>query len=422
MLQEFIHKSEYLKTHKYQDLIQKLILVAGDSIVKSSPEIRSGIRKALELDLAYIFFRHQAWVHAPVLTELSIDYINSEFAIPRNDATVIVESCVELLHNYIPIEKGWTAIEYDEEFLFQLFISSASSDGESELKADIGFGDNVLKLLYSAASLDNNSQVNIFAPELTQSLYQMMSDISQEMADTPWIIDLYKLKKIVESRDLHSKHRLTKQDLENSFQIINKIAWLGASFQELQSSFKEIKLKRILDQLIGAEVVYIQGTGRRIKYHLSHIGIDLISQKAADSFSTIKIEDILKAPGPVQIKLLQRPMAELEADIGELSKNASRLDPKALAQLLSRVSKENSGTIDLVLRQLPIAKLNSWAKCELCKALAALPGSVAAESLLESFLRNDASAKVREKARSSLQDWRRTSHIRTGRKEVATYE
>ena len=89
------------------------------------------LARSLTFDLTYLLMRHRAWHNAPILSELSIDFLCSEFQIPRQLGTQLVENSLDLLHSYTPVELDWTAEKYEEEFLEHLFICStlATDDG-----------------------------------------------------------------------------------------------------------------------------------------------------------------------------------------------------------------------------------------------------------------------------------------------------
>ncbi|SMF14155.1 HEAT repeat domain-containing protein [Pseudobacteriovorax antillogorgiicola] len=420
MLQEFVFKAEFLRTHKYQDLIEKIShRVRFKLTQEKAPKFPQGLIKTIQLDLSYIFFRHQAWIHAPVLAELSIDYLHSEFHLSRQVATDVVESALDLLHSYIPTEPGWSARDYDYEFLFQMFISSASSDNQSQLVTEIGFGTNVIELLFAAAKL-NDSRLEdtvVFAPELTETLHRIMDEISKEIAETPWVIDLYKLKSLIEAVELHGKHLLTRAYLELCFEVMIAIGWSGTTFDELTKDHNQAQIKKVLDQLISAEVVYVQGARKRITYHLGILGLDLIAERAACQMQDFQWSDLFNLPGPVQVKLLDRSNIDIAHGAPILARQLDHLDPKAVYSLFSRLSHENPGSIADVLSVLPHRRLSSWVKSELCRALSMFGSSKAIEDYLESLIKGDPSIKVRERARSSLKDWRRTHRTHDNQRE-----
>lgn len=417
MLKEYLPRIEFLRTHRYQDLLSKLEIVAHKSLSTHMHKLGNGTKKAIILDLCYIYFRHESLIHAPTLAEFTIDYINSEFGVPRGPACELVEACIEFLMEYIPADRSWSAEDYDREFLFQLFISSANSKSELELRNETGFGSNVLKLLHSAVSLDDSGASQIFAPELTQSLFQMMQEISKEMAETPWILDMYRLKSLLEAHTSHKPSKVNKHELEQYFEVLVQIAWDEYDLKSLQKLVRTSDLKKTIEILKLSDLIYLQIKGRQKIFKLSHKGIDIISEKMLSQIGDHHMDALVGAPDAFQAKVLECEATNIQDVLDTAGTYFHSLGPKGISALLDRIAKENPKSIDLVLQNSKLRLMNSWAKSALCHGLRQFKDSSEAFQALIYFQNEDSSPKVREEARQSVLVWRKKNTTFRGIKD-----
>ncbi len=406
-------KAAFIEQQKVAPMVRQLQTILQKRLMEDC-DIRTfspALIRALIFDLTYLMLRHRAWHLAPLFSELTIDFINSEYALPHQMCVVIVEGMHDLLHHYMAPEIDWTADRYDEEFLEHLLVSTLMAAHEGELLIDLGFGRNLIELLQDAmqlASGSNNPDAFQFAPEVTGRLHKIMERMLSEAEANPASLDRYKLKNFLQRDPLTRKHTLQVALLERLMMILNTCGYLGSSLAAIETKLGSAVLSTELSLLQRTGLLF-EETQRRplpLLYRLSREAYTLTSQTFAEGTlaagkATIELAAL---PAPYQAALLQlawhRDPEHLSALIAA---DAAALKPEALKIVIEAWRKNQLEESLLELFQnLLHNRAHAWIRAEICQALPFRSFQKDTQILLESLAEYDPSPMVRSAARSAL--------------------
>ncbi|MFW7377419.1 MAG: hypothetical protein ACOH5I_01265 [Oligoflexus sp.] len=393
---EIMEKSKLIQSHDNNQLVLQLAehITKKLALLKDKTQIGQGLIKYLAFDLSYILFRHQAWHHAPLFSELTIDHLNSEFRLPRSIATDLVESSLDIFIPYLPEEKDWQPETYDREFLFDLFVASATAKNESKLRSDIGFGNSVIQLFLSAAHLSEDTATGIysFAPEIMQTILDIMQDIASEAQSIPWIMDIYRLRLITSQQRLAHKKRITRQQIHLLFQVLCWIGWQGIRHSQLdklcqnhsnqaedspqpadQRPTSNIHVEQTLHLLNLNQLIYRHQIRGEDYYHLSALGLDLTADCLAQQLLTKNTYDLKNLPGlpaPIQAKIIKHSFTPDGNNMENLLKVAHRLAPEAIEVIVTKFAgTAYTQQVLELLQKLLHNNQNAWARVKILNAL-----------------------------------------------------
>lgn len=365
--------------------------------------------RSLTFDLTYLLMRHRAWHNAPILSELSIDFLCSEFLVPRHLGTQLVENSLDLLHSYTPTELDWTAEKYEEEFLEHLFVCSTLATDDDALADDIGFGRNLIELLRTAVRLDQDADAAglfQFAPELAGKLHGIMSRIFLEQEDCPWALDLYRLKNILQREPYTRKKTLTPIYLNRVFNILLSCNWQGQDEPTLAPSGIGEHLSNDLSTLSRCGLVYEESRRRPLPplIRLSARGLEL-TRAAFSLAACAALRPNLKGlPAIYQAAILERLLSDPSEDCLTWIKNQTfLLAPEALRLLIEILKQQQKGeTLLEVFENLLHNHAHAWIRAEICEALPLADRWDVSQNLLRPLAADDPSPMVRQAARTAL--------------------
>lgn len=418
VLTSFARKSQALNQESLQPIVKKLqssiysmLLQEADPRSVSPALVRSAC-----FDLSYLLIRHRQWHQAPVLLELAIDYLNSEYLIPGTLSAQIVEAALDVLHSYTPLELDWTTEDYNQEFLEHLIICSLVSIDEESLEIDLGFGKNVLSLLKNALTLEAESLPDVFqfAPDITQQLNTIMQRVFGELDESPANMDLYRLKNALQRDAATTKHKLKREYLAYLGSILTACWPEGKRAKELEAMGTSEFFAADLRLLLRNGLIYEEPATRRHResiYRLSNKGYELTCMQFAFS----RWQDLGQAlhlaelPSPYQATLLQILAKESAPRLQSLlEKEGQFLSPVALRFVIEHMKRhEGEKSLLEIFANLLHNQAHAWIRVEICQALPFANGESLADPLLDQLLNEDPSPMVRSAARAALQRQRR---------------
>jgi hypothetical protein len=428
LLKDFTEKLDYLKHFSHLELTQGLMQEI-DRLIAHHSELsflRAGLRKALYLDLCYLYLRHQAWHKAPLFSELTIDFLNSEYQFPYAVACETVESCLVHLSPYQQDDsETWEAQALDREFLFELFIASAKAVDEASLRRDIGFGDNVIQVFRSAMQLAAPAQADVFAfaPEITHSIHEIMHELAQEAQQCPWIMDLYQLRVVLGQGQLRHAKRVSRSELNHLFDILLTIGGgqksLSGLAQELNMQAEDgnplPSLDRGLQVLLQHHLVFQQLDRRKPLYQLSATGLEIIADAYAYRYNTepeLDLKQLGPLPEILQTQIIKRHFKPSQTAVSHFGQSAHHLGPQAVHAIATQLAQsEYANQILEVLRKLLHNSDNYRTRASICRCLANEFQHPNCDPLLADVARNDRSPTVRKIARAAQQ----SHHSQPGR-------
>lgn len=406
-------KSTFIEQQKAGPLIRQLQGILQKRLMEDC-DIRTcspALIRALIFDLSYLMLRHRPWHLAPLLADLTIDFLNSEYALPHETCVVIVESLFDLLHHYVAPETEWSAERYDEEFLEHLLVSALRASDEAELCLDLGFGRNVLELLQAALSMGASQPEEDafqFAPEVIGRLHKIMEQLYERAEADPLALEIYKLKNILQRDPLTRKNSLSPELLGRLMTLLGSCGHSGKSLAGLEQSLGA--------PVILSDIALLQRTGlifeeaqRRTQpplYRLSRDAYAITSHgfAAAALASPGNSPQLNGLPPAYQAALLQllgqRDPSQLSS---LLSAEAGALSPEALKIVIEAWKKNRLEQSLLELfENLLHNRAHAWIRAEICSALPLRILHKETQILLDSLAENDPSPMVRSAARLAL--------------------
>ena len=94
--------------------------------------------------------KYKKWSISECLSEVTIDFLNSEYRIPRKIATELVERCLDIVQGTQAIAQFASPEEVDHDFLLNLFVETTIAKDESKLEINLGFGRNIIEIIENA--------------------------------------------------------------------------------------------------------------------------------------------------------------------------------------------------------------------------------------------------------------------------------
>jgi hypothetical protein len=371
--------------------------------------VSPALARALTFDLTYLLMRHRAWHNAPILSELSIDFLCSEFQIPRQLGTQLVENSLDLLHSYTPIELDWNAEKYEEEFLEHLFICSTLATNDEALADDIGFGRNLIELLRTAVRLDQDADTAglfQFAPELAGKIYRIMNRIFTEQEACPWILDLYRLKNILQREPYTKKKTLTPEYLNRLFNILLCCNWQGNDAKTIAASGIGEHLSSDLGTLSRCGLVYEESRRRPLPnlIRLSAKGLELTGAAFSMAACAVQHPELKGLPAIYQAAVLERLLSNpSEGRMTWMKNQTPLLAPESLRLLIEILKQQQKDeTLLEVFENLLHNHAHAWIRAEICEALPLADKPDVSQNLLRPLASQDPSPMVRQAARAAL--------------------
>ena len=409
----FQKKTQFLRELDQENLLQKILMDIQGILLHEgeSRALSPAALRALLIDLSYLLFRHRSWLGAPLLAEVAIDFLNSEYLIPRVLCEHLVEHCLELMLPSFDVDADWDALHYDDEFLEHLFICSILAKSESELAIDLGVGRNMLELLNTAVRMspeDANDDVFHFAPDLVRRLHEIIQRILAEHHEKPWILSQYQLKNGLQ-RDPHfSRSMLARPHLDKLLELLLAIGPEGCPRSELSTRLPEHGDLAQLAPLLNAGLVYevpSSGKGRSPVLCLSRSGIECTSARFAfESLrATSSLPKLSGLSAPYQAALIQAVGGDRPEDFPSwIRSQAQDLCPEALRLAIEFWKKQkNDESLLELFKNLLHNQAHAWIRAEICHALPLASLREACYQLLEVLAETDPSPMVRQAAKAA---------------------
>lgn len=414
-MSDYSRKSVLLNAEAISPIVKKLQKVLSFKLTEQIPPrmLPPALLRSLVFDLSYLLIRHRPWHQAELLSELAIDFLQSEYFIPSEAATQTVEAALDVLHSYTPKELSWSEADYEREFLEHLILTSLISRDEDELACDLGFGRNVLSLIKNALELESGPGVFHFAPEITQKLSEIMQTIFDLIEESKTNMDLFRLKNFLQRDESTPKDKLTLPYLGRLNRILAACWPDGKTEKELQALEEDESFSSHLRLLLRNGLIYEEPRGRRQSslFRLSSKGYELTClQFAFSHWKDLGHELHLdKLPSIYQSTVLQILAKESQTRLESLLEaEGKHLSPVALRFVIEHMKQEGheQGLLE-IFSNLLHNRAHAWIRVEVCRALPLSNGETLPGELLDSLLNEDPSPMVRSAARASLQRSRR---------------
>ena len=198
-----------------------------------------GLKRCIQLELSYIMLKYKKWSISECLSEATIDFLNSEYRIPRKESTELVEVCLDIIQATQTLAHFKTPEDVDHDFLLNLFIETTIAKDESKLEINLGFGRNLIDIIENATiGVDDERKEFEYSSNIKSIMTSIIQDIIEKIQLKPWIIDLYRLKNILFTKANLDSESLSEELIENYFNILNFISFSGITRKSLSKMFK----------------------------------------------------------------------------------------------------------------------------------------------------------------------------------------
>ncbi len=355
----FSAKEKYVNSYSNQ-ITAKLYSAIEEVIANSSDSslLGRGLQRCLQLELSYIMLKYKKWSISECLSEVTIDFLNSEYRVPRKTSTELVELCLDIVQGTQSIAHFESPEQVDHDFLLNLFVETTIAKDESKLEINLGFGRNLIEIIENATiGVDETDRDFEYSSNIKSIMTDIIQDIIEKIQLKPWIIDLYRLRNILFTEANMEASSLSDEAIENYFNILNFISFSGITRKSLSKLFKcEESQNKSISALVKAKLVYIEPKSKSENdlIHLSQRGIETTAEYFANGFKKANATDfssLTKLPSQFQEATLSSISSSfIEQQLKLLEDHGTQLSPKALSTLAKNLKNnvEDDKIIDLL--------------------------------------------------------------------------
>jgi hypothetical protein len=357
----------------------------------------------LFVDLVYAIIRHRDWLQTPVFASILVEFLQFDHLVARKDAEVLVNDLLDA-----SIELGMcrqrNLFSQDRDFLTSAYVIAADATDDSSLEVELGLGSAVLKKLRDGLRAIESVDQNVFVPEYDAMLASIIIELTQELKQTPWATDLYRLKFFILSAGGDAAQAFV---LDESLSVI--LDALIAIGQGHSSTLSE--RPALAEILVRASILMESKTGGRSKktrHALTDLGARLTAGKLALlSTELISEQDFLKLNSFWQIALVKKSSSVDPSLLGTLAANSlNKLSPSVLELIVSRILDGNAGRVEAQLLKDILERCRlDWHKIAVLRAIRNCNPSTELLGFVASELTTTSSIGLRQAASALIDHW-----------------
>src|SRR5690606_33754965 len=154
-------------------------LRSGIELARDKTTLPAGIWAPLEIDVLYGLFRHRSWTGTPIVIDIFVEFLATEYRLPQDLGRHLIESQMMTLAALLPTP---VAAGSDKEFLQYIFVETATAASEADLIADLGIGSTMIKKLRTAAAaVMKRTNHPTFVPDVDATISEIMIALAAEM-------------------------------------------------------------------------------------------------------------------------------------------------------------------------------------------------------------------------------------------------
>ena len=357
----------------------------------------------LFLDVVYAIAQHRDWLQTQVFSVLLVEFLQFDHGIARNDAEVIVH---DLLDTAVELGLGRARglCSQDRDFLTSAYVSAAGALDDTNLEVELGLGSAVLRKLRDGIKALESVDQNVFVPEYDAMLASIVLELTKEIKQTPWALDLYKLKFALLSAggDLAQPFILP----ESLPVILDALVAIGYGH-----SFTLSERPALAELLLKASLLMESKSNARSKksrYVLTDFGARLTAAKvAASTQSRILLGDFLKLNTYWQAGYVKKSeVVDFEFLSSVALSSINKLSPDVIEAVVVRMLQINSGHMEpnVVKAMLDGCQMD-WHKSAVIRSIRLGVPSPDLLKIVASEVTSSASAGVRLAASALLDAW-----------------
>lgn len=431
LFKEFEQKLSYLANFEDSQLIEELSLQIQIALQRNSNEssIPIGVSRSIKLDLIYAIVRHISWFKVPLFFDIVIEFLKQEFKLPHLFCEELIEAVITSLNKHIFQTPPHNELFTDKDFLRYIFIYCATADDESTLIADLGLGTSLLKRIKLAAEsvmteADPESDKIHFLPEIDALFSEIMLEISDDLKNIPWAMDIYRLYYHLATSPYATDDTI---NIELSEKIFKFLLHLGKDKNTTSTIFIEAYKQTFLDStndnfidsedisrlkelLEKKELIYLCQSSKDInknRWSLSKLGQKITADCYAIKLLDNDFSDYSKIPTlypHYQAAIIKRIPEQNEKELLDLLKAHTRsLAPTTVLAIVKRLSLSIKHEIILeTLYPFLNSSTTPWLKASICQCLTFLHTAIKTKAILKEVRQNDNSQITKRAAHNAL--------------------
>ena len=413
--EDIAFKVKYIETNdqvKLADSLGKVLdhQLMQKGLMRSTP---MGLIRALKVDLVYLFIKHRCHLNSSIFFDLAVDFLQTEYQLANSICEQILANAIVTAQPKAHTLNASELDRMDEDFTTKLFTLCLMAKDDHSLRMEVGFGDNVIKLLRQALEFDDsNSEIKVFSSDLLRQFVTVIETIQDEMTAHPQITSLYKLKLVLNSNIYHQEDTFKLQQLDASLKALLMIGPTGIKKKALKKLYaeqglaKHLSFDRLLRRTDQSGLTYEQTVNRQTLIYPSYQALKLIASDLAVDFikhSKKDLSGICKLPDIVQGEILKTVSFSETDTLRFLYKNGASLSPTAVSVIANQLLFGNyaNKVVDVLLNLLH-NKENLWMRAEICRLLSKVDKTAIVVKAMEGLAQKDPSPKVRQLAREYL--------------------
>ena len=357
----------------------------------------------LFVDLVYAIAQHRDWLQTPVFSVLLVEFLQFDHGVTRNDAEVIVHDLLDAAVE-LGLSRTRSLCSQDRDFLTAAYVSAAGAVDDSNLEVELGLGSAVLRKLRDGIRALESVDQNVFVPEYDAMLASIILELSKEVKQTPWSMDLYKIKFFLLSAGGDAAQPFILPD--SLPVILDALVAIGRGH-----SFTLRERPALAELLVKASLLMESKSNARSKksrYVLTDLGARLTSAKvAATSHERLCLDDFLKLNNYWQISLVKKSAAiDVEFLVGVALSSINRLSPDVIEAIIGRILEIKGGHIEPhVVKTMLEASQMDWHKSAVIRSIRLGAPSPDLLKIVAGEVTSATSAGVRMAASALLDAW-----------------
>lgn len=418
------YKINYLKTKLSQYTINDI----EQSFSKHWTELTNSklapvsIAQCIFIDILYASVRHHIWIKLPIFQELLEYYISKEYRVKADISKSLCSRIRNKIYEYLgPCDD--LIIELTEyNFIKYIFIQTLTADNQDCLTRDLGIGPYLLVQIKETIEQmellrQDRGDTKPFENEKQNTIHQVISEISSEAVNIPWIADIYQLIFELDFSNQEFHQYLSEAHAKHVFELLIYIGKQNRHSKEckkwLYQRQKSIDADLLLEQLCSCAILYRDHVPSKIEnrgpnsYHLR------LSSKAykltASAFGLKNSNKLL----PTKTIFALNPnwqssyLKNLNSDQSEyllsLLNDKKPIHPSSLEVVVEKLScHQKQKDILFILDRLSKSNIAEM-RIAACKALCLFSESSDASNMIKNIIESDRSNSVKSSALGEIQ-------------------
>ncbi len=313
MFDRYQNRLGFLSTTRFGTLVETFS-TGLNQIFDSFGELAPALRESIELDMVYFCLRHFKWRHTAIFKQFGIQLLSDEYGLSQAVSTLLWDQALHLISAHC--DDAQDLGREDNAFLRYIFCSILSTKDTKKIRNDLAISarfigqvrDKVRQIISSKPA----EKAAEFHSYIDQRLYDLLREYQSSKNETPWFIDLERLRFHLQS----TGEQAGCFKIEKIFELLLCVGkeHRGLSRSRLEALFvqhcegSQSSLDELIGLLTASQLIYDIGSGKHRLYYLTALGMDLTTFAYTVRFlrrRTSKLEELTDAPISYQRAVLQ---------------------------------------------------------------------------------------------------------------------